>query len=195
MQDEGDYHETDIPAQQHPPQADPRLPDAHEDQKRSDHHPPAPGQGPQTPGRLRLGPADKIRVRAEFQRCYEKGRKYHSRYFLLFFLPDSAPCPPRGPRLGIAASRKVGTAVQRNRFKRLIRESFRLNRELFPGNADIVIVVKRGINPMQLKLADIQKDLRIVLHRVRREARPTAEPVSSAETPIRDVSSGSQADP
>lgn len=105
------------------------------------------------------------------------------------------PCPSRGPRLGIAASRKVGPAVQRNRIKRLIRESFRLNRELFPGNADIVIVVKRGVNPMQLKLADIQKDLRIVLQRVRREAKPMAEPVSSAENPIRDISNGSQADP
>ena len=192
MQDEGVHHETDIPAQQHPPQADPRLPHAHENQKRPDHHPPAPGQGPQAPGRLGLGPADKIRVRAEFDRCYGKGRKYHSRYFLLFFLPDSSPSSSRGPRLGIAASRKIGPAVRRNRIKRLIRETFRLNRELFPGNADMVIVAKRGIDPMQLKLSDVQKDLRIVLGRIRRDAKPLAGSVPDDDPRSGSCSPGHQ---
>ncbi len=169
MQDEGEYHETDISAEQYPAQAHPRFSDAHEDEKRTSHYPPPSRQRPPTLGRLTLRPADKLRVRAEFTQCYTKGRKYHSRYFLLFFLPDTAPCPARGPRMGIAASRKIGTAVRRNRIKRLIREAFRLGRDLFPDNTDVVVVVKRGIDIPRLKLADIQKDFRGVMPRIRRE--------------------------
>ncbi|GAB6058661.1 hypothetical protein JCM31598_17780 [Desulfonatronum parangueonense] len=76
-----------------------------------------------------------------------------------------------GTRIGIAAGRKIGNAVQRNRIKRLIRESFRLERSIFPANADIAIVAKRGIDPMKLQLTDVQKDLRIIMHRICRDAK------------------------
>jgi ribonuclease P protein component len=47
-------------------------------------------------------------------------------------------------RLGIAISKRIGNAVQRNRFKRLIRETFRLNKELFPMGYDIVIAARKN---------------------------------------------------
>lgn len=43
------------------------------------------------------------------------------------------------PRLGIAASRAMGTAVQRNRVKRVVREFFRTNRACFPQGDCVVI--------------------------------------------------------
>lgn len=46
-------------------------------------------------------------------------------------------------RLGIAATRKLGGAVERNRAKRLIREIFRHNK-LAPG-FDVVVVPKRAL--------------------------------------------------
>jgi len=45
-------------------------------------------------------------------------------------------------RLGISVHRKAGNAVRRNRIKRLIREVFRLHRDLFPLSADIVLAVR-----------------------------------------------------
>jgi ribonuclease P protein component len=45
-------------------------------------------------------------------------------------------------RLGISISRKVGTAVRRNRIKRLLRESFRLMQHDLPVGYDLVIVVR-----------------------------------------------------
>lgn len=47
------------------------------------------------------------------------------------------------PRLGLAVGRRVGGAVVRNRFKRLIRESFRMIQHEFPmvGETSVDLVV------------------------------------------------------
>ena len=49
-----------------------------------------------------------------------------------------------GPaRLGIAATRKMGAAVERNRAKRLVRELFRHNKPAV--SVDVVVVPRREI--------------------------------------------------
>lgn len=52
------------------------------------------------------------------------------------------------PRLGIVVAKKhVKSAVQRNRLKRIIRESFRLRQEDF-DTIDLVILVRQGLDKM-----------------------------------------------
>lgn len=46
------------------------------------------------------------------------------------------------PRLGLSVGRKVGTAVARNRIKRLLREAFRAMQHDFPRGYDLVVVVR-----------------------------------------------------
>lgn len=40
-------------------------------------------------------------------------------------------------RLGVTVSRRYGKAHQRNRFKRMVREAFRLSREQMPKGVDL----------------------------------------------------------
>lgn len=47
-------------------------------------------------------------------------------------------------RLGMAVSRRVGGAVERNRVKRHIREWFRQSRCALPTGVDLVIIARRG---------------------------------------------------
>lgn len=57
---------------------------------------------------------------------------------------NSYDCTKMGPRLGITASRKVGNAVVRNRFKRRIRDWFRHNRGQIDSNLDLVVIARRS---------------------------------------------------
>src|SRR5215831_7759711 len=86
-----------------------------------------------------LPPAERIRRRAEFQEVYDRGTKTHGRYCTVFILAK----PDGGGRLGIAATRKLGGAVERNRAKRLIREVFRRNK--IARGFDVVVIPKRDL--------------------------------------------------
>ena len=84
-------------------------------------------------------PAEHIRRRPDFQRVYDQGIRVRGRYSTVFLLPTSLAFA----RLGIAATKKLGGAVVRNRAKRLIREVFRRNK--IARGVDVVIVPRREL--------------------------------------------------
>ncbi len=53
-----------------------------------------------------------------------------------------------GVRLGLSVSRRIGSAVVRNRWKRRLREAFRMVRSALPPATDLVIVVRSGAPPV-----------------------------------------------
>jgi ribonuclease P protein component len=81
---------------------------------------------------------------AEFERVYRQGRSSANRHLVLYAFPN--PSVQR-PRLGLSVSRKVGGAVERNRVKRLLRESFDAQDGLSAGH-DVVVVARPEVSAL-----------------------------------------------
>ncbi len=79
-----------------------------------------------------------IRKNGDFQRVYKNGISLANRYLVMYILKNNSS----ENRLGISVSKKVGNSVVRHRITRLIRESYRLNSDLFECGYDIVIIAR-----------------------------------------------------
>jgi ribonuclease P protein component len=102
---------------------------------------------------------DRIRKRGQYLNIYQGGGRLHSKNFTVIRSPN----PSGEKRLGVAISKRVGNAVQRNRSKRLIREFFRLNRDGLPGSQDMVIIAKKDVS--SLKYQDVCLELTNLLRK------------------------------
>ena len=107
--------------------------------------------------------AERVRRRVEYQRIYDRGLKVHGKFLTMFTLVNDL----QFGRLGIAATRKMGGAVARNKAKRLIREVFRRNK-LAPG-FDVVVIPRREL--VDASLTAIEAEFRNVLERSLRRRR------------------------
>lgn len=103
----------------------------------------------------------RIRRRPEFQKAYAEGTRAHGRLMTVFVLPRN----DTRTRLGIAATKKLGGAVQRNRAKRMVREMFR--QYPTPAGLDVVVVPRPAL--VTASLAAIEADYASCL---RRHAQP-----------------------
>ncbi|MBU91465.1 MAG: ribonuclease P protein component [Acidobacteria bacterium] len=84
-------------------------------------------------------PSDhRVRKRRDFERAYEEGKKVVTSEFALFARANGLV----HSRIGITTTRKLGTAVTRNRARRLVREAYRRHRNQIPTGLDFVFVVR-----------------------------------------------------
>jgi len=81
----------------------------------------------------------------QFQAVFSKPLRFGSSHITILTTPNST----EHNRLGLAiAKKRVKLAVQRNRIKRQIRESFRLNQHNLP-DIDLVVMVKSGTDKLE----------------------------------------------
>ncbi len=88
---------------------------------------------------------ERLLTASQFQRVFDQAKKSSSDVFIFLSRENNIGFP----RLGIiVAKRNLKRSVDRNLIKRIIRESFRLNKARLPAN-DFIIIVRKPIKKVQ----------------------------------------------
>ena len=97
-----------------------------------------------------------IKKNSEFQKVYKIGKSYANKLLVMYVkrVDDG-----KEPRIGISVSKKVGNSVVRHHVTRLVRESYRLNKDRVRLGLDIVVVARPAA-----KEADFKKIESAYLH-------------------------------
>ena len=179
---ESDYAEENISTEQSQTRQKARLQSADGDEERPGGDQTPQGEGPQAPdGSALLNfsfPKEaRLAKRAEFLRVYASGKRIEGRYMTVFILPNGGELQ----RVGITATKKaIGKAHDRNRAKRLLRETFRLSKaELNSVSVkyDWVLNARRSI--LKVKLEKPLAEFRSIVQQV-----AETRPVGSVPRPV-----------
>ena len=119
-----------------------------------------------------MQPRYRLKGPADFRRVRRTGTSYSHPLFVLVAVATDLPAV----RLGVSASRTMGTAVRRNRAKRRLREAFRPLMSDLAGGWDLIAVARPAL--LQADGATVQSAARQLVRRaglLRSENRERAE--------------------
>ncbi len=103
---------------------------------------------------------DTLKKNYEFKNVLDKGKFYRGKYITVYLIKNKQ----EKNVIGIAISKKLGTAVKRNRLKRLIRESYRLQKENLQKGYNIVFLWNKN-REQNIKCEQIKEDMKILWER------------------------------
>lgn len=113
-------------------------------------------------------------VRADFLRAFRLGARQPAAGFTVIVVGNEAG----HPRLGISIRKRYGTAVERNRAKRRLREAFRLEQHRMPRGHDVVVLPHESVGrvPFAELRAGLVRAARRAHERLERRARGSRTP-------------------
>ena len=95
-----------------------------------------------------LAKEEKLKKRYQFQKLFDQGNKYITPFFVLYVKES------QGKKAGFIVSSKLGKANKRNKAKRLLREVYRLNKNVLEKNHEMVIVARKKIMEEEFKAVE-----------------------------------------
>ncbi len=105
-----------------------------------------PGNSSTKPNmRFSFSKTQRVTRSGDFTKIIRLGACAADSTLVLFALPRTAG--DEAIKIGITIPKKTGNAVTRNRWKRLIRESFRQQQALLPPGYEFIVRPKRGASP------------------------------------------------
>ena len=132
----------------------------------------------------RFPKSSRLRNTEQFQRVFAARCSAADDVLILFAIANELP----HSRLGLAVSKKIGNAIVRNRWKRLLREAFRTSQAVLPDGLDLVVLPQRNVDVRTVKHLDkslqrlAEKVMMRVVHKpsvLLTRAEHQAEPVKS----------------
>jgi len=85
---------------------------------------------------------DILRRKDDFTSIYNRGKSVGERYTVLFYKKNGFSYN----RTAFLASKKVGNSVERNRARRLMKESYRFLKDDIKIGYDLIFIARRSIN-------------------------------------------------
>ena len=82
--------------------------------------------------------SESLKKNKDFQIVYNHGKSFANRFLVMYVVENGM----EKNRLGISVSKKVGNSVIRHHITRLIRESYRLQEDMFNSGLDIVVIAR-----------------------------------------------------
>ncbi len=103
-----------------------------------------------------------LRNSIQFSNVYKNGRSKANKYLIMYILENNEGIN----RLGISVSKKVGNSVVRHRIKRLLKESYRLQEDMFNSGLDIVVIARGSASSISYSEMDSALIHLFKLHKV-----------------------------
>jgi ribonuclease P protein component len=107
----------------------------------------------------RFPPQYRLNRAKDFRRVFSKGKRTATRLFVIYILPNHLSYS----RLGIQVQSKIGSSVQRNYIKRIVREVFRKLKPEILEQIDIVFIA--GKQMIKAGFPEFDGEFRKVLQR------------------------------
>lgn len=95
----------------------------------------------------------RLHLKNDFKSIIHDGKRIQGPGLVLWWKP--APLGSTDRRMGLVVPKKLGSAVVRNRVKRLLREVFRLNRERLSSGVDYIFYPRNSENLASIDMAEM----------------------------------------
>ena len=132
-----------------------------------------------------------IRENHLYKKTYLSGAKAGGRYTVIYVLRDKKayllkkahPLKLSVNRIGLTVTKKLGTAVKRNRVKRIIRAALAMIEKEQPLKKGYLVVISAKSDAVEATSTDIYREMKKQLQKLQMIAPVTAETAETAENP------------